>query len=371
MLALARPAAYTGERHRFVCFDIVKAGMSKRYPLYFSFSFVLLLAVCLVVGSHQKEPKYQGRSANHWLDDLATGKKTGYPKAIHEIGTNILPYAVHYMQRADKPLRNTYVTLRAKLPKPLQRVCPEPKPVFDVIEGTDVFVMVGPTAIPQIIAFLKHRNPDVRQAAAQALGSLGTKSPFTVQITAALTDALRDENLFVRDHALSALGFIGAEASSAVPAIVRLLTAPVAERYANFEFRLRLRAVHALGEIGPGASSALPVLKGNLNDPMLNREGEDTLVKHWIAGESAVAVWRIDSNVDTALPVLLRELPNNNEYGKCEWLQVLGEMGARSEAAKSHLMRFLNEEQRDWVLECVTNALRAINDEAAVHAGLD
>ena len=122
-------------------------------------------------------------------------------------------------------------------------------PEQDTLEGTDVFVTVGPAAIPPLIALVKHRNPDVR--------------------------------------------------------------------------------------------------------------------------ETAVALWKIDSDVDTALTVLIRELPKNDDYSKCEWLQVLGEMGARSEAAKSYLVRLLNEEYRDWVLQCVTNALKAINERAAVQPGLD
>jgi truncated hemoglobin YjbI len=232
--------------------------------------------------------------------------------------------------------------------------------------GIGVFETVGPEAASHLIQLLKHGSPSVRRAAAQALGSFGGQSEYSAQAVLVLTEALKDKDLGVRQHAIWGLEKMGVAASNSVPALAQFLTGPITGKYGHSYLRLRLSAAYTLGKIGPAARSALPALKSNLG---INQECKDTLA-NWVAGGCAVAIWRIDSDADTAVPVLLQELPQNDEYGKCEWLQTLGEMGPRAKAALPHLVETLRVERRDWVLECVTNTLKAIDPEAAASAGV-
>jgi HEAT repeat protein len=97
---------------------------------------------------------------------------------------------------------------------------------------------------------LRDPSEDVRAAAAQAVGAVGTSAPWTVGL---LTKALADSEHGVRKFAVIALEKMGPAAAPATKAIARLLT--------GREIYLRVFAADALAAIGPGARAALPDLK--------------------------------------------------------------------------------------------------------------
>jgi hypothetical protein len=90
----------------------------------------------------------------------------------------------------------------------------------------------------------------------------------------------------------------------------------------------------------------------------------------YLRGQTAVAIWRISSDVDTALPALLREMPGASEGSKWDWIVALGEMGPRAKAAVPQLTRELEQAKEPWILDCVTNALKSIDPAAARETGL-
>ena len=165
------------------------------------------------------EPKYQGRSIRAWLDDLAANQWNGCDKAIREIGTDALPYAVLNLARNDSMWRSKYRELRPKFPTFLQMILPEPKPILRVVDGANVFFYLGSNSIPNAIELLKHHSPTVRQSAALGLGSLRRQSAVANQAIPALIEASGDSDRDVRFHVMLTFKEMGADASNAVPAI--------------------------------------------------------------------------------------------------------------------------------------------------------
>ncbi|MBE0415655.1 MAG: HEAT repeat domain-containing protein [Dehalococcoidia bacterium] len=104
--------------------------------------------------------------------------------------------------------------------------------------------------IQRYIKALESGNPNVRSAAADALGMIGDEAAVP-----ALIDALKDEFSVVRTDAAFALGRLGA---AAVPALIEALK--------EEEERMRAEAAFALGEIGRDAKSAVLALIEALND---------------------------------------------------------------------------------------------------------
>ena len=107
---------------------------------------------------------------------------------------------------------------------------------------------------------------------------------------------------------------MGADASNAVPALTRLVANSGTGPQTN-DFYVRAVAAVALGKIGPAAGSAVPALKGCLQES-----------NTYLHGQAAVAIWRISADVDTALPVILREMPATIQDSKWDWIIALGEM---------------------------------------------
>lgn len=84
--------------------------------------------------------------------------------------------------------------------------------------------------------------------------AFGFLSPKPEKAVPGLTDALQDEDNYIRTAALDTLGVIGPAAKDAVPAIVRVL---LNDKWMD----VRTRAAKALGKIGPAAREAIPALK--------------------------------------------------------------------------------------------------------------
>jgi HEAT repeat protein len=106
-------------------------------------------------------------------------------------------------------------------------------------------------AVPVLVAALKADDPNVRQAAAEALRALGPTAAGAADgliATAAGTSEVLDSRL----TALEALEAIGPAAKGAVPRLTALLADP--------EARVRLGAARALAASGPAAAAAAAAL---------------------------------------------------------------------------------------------------------------
>ncbi len=82
------------------------------------------------------------------------------------------------------------------------------------------FAKVGPVAVPRLIVALKHDRPDVRAAAADAIGHIG---PAASQATPQLVELLKDGHRNVRYHAVRALHTFGKKAKPAVPVLAEVV----------------------------------------------------------------------------------------------------------------------------------------------------
>ncbi len=325
--------------------------MNRRWKISL-IGFVAVIAIGLFFSVvRYSEPEYQGKPISAWLNDFAA-HKGNYSIAVHEIGTNGLPYVVRNLARNDSKWRRNYHDLQLKFPKVLQLLFQAPKPNLQVVDGANAFGFLGSNSIPNAITLLKHDSPSVRQAAAWGLGALRRQTAAADQAIPALIDALRDTEQQVRFHAVLALKEMGADASNAVPALAKVLADTGVGPQTNSLFYLRAATANTLGKIGPQASSALPALHAAVLESDSN-----------LRGHAAVAIWRIDSDVDTTLPVLLREMPGLSEHTKWDWIIALGEMGVRAKAAIPQLRNELTMDREKWVLEYVTNALIKIDPD--------
>ena len=105
------------------------------------------------------------------------------------------------------------------------------------------------------IQTLSHRDADVRDSACHALGALGPDAKTAVP---ALIATLRDQDRYVRRSAAHAIGQIGPAVVSAVPALMKGLR--------DQEESVRRWAASSLGKIGPEAKPAVPALLQLLDD---------------------------------------------------------------------------------------------------------
>ena len=189
-----------------------------------------------------------------------------------------------------------------------------------------------------LAAALKDESPDVRVAAADALGALGVEARDAVSdLTQAVRDNKGKEGIRVRIYLVSALGRIGKTASQAVGVLVdQALEAAPADTPPEVHAELRRTAVTALGLIGN--PEALPHLAKILEDAMTIREvrikdekGERVLrqVKDLQMSRVAMtAIGRFGFERKSILPTLLKALSiQQDQFVRCQAIHALGQLG--------------------------------------------
>ena len=218
------------------------------------------------------------------VDDPDAGVREAAAQAIGLMGWEALPQLTRMLTHDDKYVRRNAVWAIGKL---------------------------GPLAkkvLPDLCQALHDSDPRTGAGAAQALGNMGADAAEAI---AALTEAMRGTNIvlcrlaakalsqigraalapliahlghrdpFVRGEAALALGWMGRQASSAVPALIEVLltipegavptlvpvdartpTTPVStdSEGPSSDATSRAYAAQALGKIGAGAYEAIPVL---------------------------------------------------------------------------------------------------------------
>ena len=185
-----------------------------------------------------------------------------------------------------------------------------------------------PRDLARMVEALKATDPEVRAAAAVALGRLGpAAAPAAEPLVAAFTDA----DSYVRGAAAVALGQIG---QAAVPTLVRALADPNPETRwsagialgrigragaaaipalmtaaSDANDNVRYVAVVALGELGRAASEATPLLTEALHDPDDSvRAAARRAMQQVAPGSRRLDLVSVAAAVDRLAPALMAEL---------------------------------------------------------------
>jgi HEAT repeat protein len=229
----------------------------------------IALAIVLVViagvgvwqGLREREPVYQGRRLNVWLEILHREKLAHLDdrakQAIRHIGTNALPVLIERLRTHDTPLKQLIMKWAQK----------------------------------QAFVHFHFNSADERRPEAiwgyEALGPLA--SAQVPSLSATLTN---DPSPKVRIAAVWALGYIGPEASMAAPALFRAAQ--------DKDYHIRSPAFIALGKIRPNPQLTIPLLVAGLDDPHPTTRAY-----------AAFALGNYGTQAKAAIPTLLRMLATN------------------------------------------------------------
>ncbi len=208
-----------------------------------------------------------------------------------------------------------------------------------------------PATVPALVAALDDRDPEVRAAAAWALGALGGAAEPAVP---GLAGSLRDEQEAVRTAAAQALGALGPRARSAAPALFAALDDPragvraaaaqalarveltaesvssLSKALGNPDAYVRAFAAWSLGNLGPGAREAVPALVEALGP-------DDT------ANVVAAALARVGPAAAQAVPALLADLRGPDAGRRWRAARALGRIGPPAESAVAELVAALRD----------------------------
>jgi HEAT repeat protein len=153
-------------------------------------------------------------------------------------------------------------------------------------------------------------------------------------------------------RACSGFGALGAKAQSAVPALIE-----IASR--NRSRASRWYAIQALVLVGPPSQEAIPLLSGWAT----NADGS-------VRSYAINALGRIRAEPERGLPVLINALNDPDLQIRTAALMALQGLGPNAKPALPVLVEFLSNAQSGIEWTYASNALKAIDPEAAAKAGV-
>jgi hypothetical protein len=331
--------------------------MRKRVQIAFAVLLVILAGVSAWLGLREREPVYEGKPLSYWVYE-ANG--TSVPEArkaaqvLRQAGTNAMPTLLRMLRKRDSAFVDQLVALARKqhvvqvrhissryrnfvVPRAFVRLGADAKDAVPELIGifdqhiseesqagiADILSSIGPAAreaIPSLLRAATNQNPSVHVCVISALSAIHAKPESLVPL---LTKCLSEPDAAVNRFAISGLQAFASEAQPAVPALVEFFSA---RRDGNFD---KSCAGNALKAIDPDAAA----------------------------------------RVGWSVPVLAESLSNTNEGIRFYAASGLGDFGAEAREAVPALVGLLHDPDL-FARIAATNALKAIDPEAAAQAGV-
>jgi HEAT repeat protein len=292
--------------------------MKKHFRIGFGIVSVVVLGgmVSMALRSNEREPSFQGKPLHVWLKGFdasqSSAEYAAAQSAVQQIGTNALPFLIHYLRRKDPPLYPQWINVKAKLHllhgevdyavfwhRRAAQACgalgQDAEPAFaalteamnDQHAASDVgdgLSRMMPKSVPVLTNILATGNVVARCRAADNLVTAFSHPEVEPMARTALLNALLDADHGVRATAASAFQFWDKRLDVVVPALTRALSDP--------DPSVRGNAATSLGNFGKAATSAAPQLLKLIQDT-------NPYVSGTVADRAAKMLLKIDSEAAT------------------------------------------------------------------------
>jgi len=319
--------------------------MRKRVQIALAVFLVVVVAGIAWQVLRLREPVYQGKPLSVWLQSYSPdGDSPEVDDAVHTMGTNALPALLGMLQAKDSKLKLALSALGF-------RYTPAETQHLRAQKGLSALGADASNAVPALIEiYQQNTSPTASRAAANALVEIG---PAAEQAIPALMKSAASTNSDVRAFALYTLGRLALESKLVVPVLIKGLHDPDREVRFNAAFGLE-----ALAFMGGDAKPAIPALVETLKDSHPSARAS-----------AATALGHIHSEPGVVVPALMEMLRDSDVQLHAFAATALGEFGNNGKPAVAPLIELLSEGNQD-ARKAATNALKAIDPEAAAKAGV-
>jgi HEAT repeat protein len=207
---------------------------------------------------------------------------------------------------------------------------------------------IGTNAIPTLLRMLGKKDSSI----VAKMVDLWNRHYYSIPVWARHPGWYRNQAAFLNENAALGFKILGADAQQAVPALLRLYEQ-------NISLYSQAATSRALIAIGPAAQRiAIP--------SFLRAAGSSNAPVREVA---VCALYGVDTEPRLVVPALVDALSNTNFVIRMVAARGLGRFGTNSQRAVPPLVLLLSDPSLDVRPE-VTNALKAIDPEAAARAGV-
>ncbi len=330
---------------------------------------LLIVALTLTIGHHDREPLFRGQSLTVWLTNVHSSRIED-SEALSAIGTNAIPFLIKALAAKESHYAKCLRLYGSNLPALLLKRLPRGRTRMDAeilkscaIQALMAFGPRAESARSALLAALEDESPMNQLLILQTLLNLGPSAksiPILVQtwrraIIAEDPKAALSPRAFTAETLVTLLGQSAPLAPNAVvPALLEALDNPnqqlrlIALRYfkspavltpeatvrlfallTNADFDTRQGAFEALDSIGRTNQNLLPLVQAHLAD-------RRTAVR----ATAARVLWKITGETSQSVAVLRTMV--ENQSGHRAAAHYLADMGAAAEPAVGSLIGFAN-----------------------------
>jgi HEAT repeat protein len=222
----------------------------------------------------------------------------------------------------------------------------------------------GAQVVPLLIQDLTNNAPEVQAEIARALGPFGPEARDAVPLLLELLEgssAGEPADDRVRAAAASALGEIGENPATVVPALIATLR--------DQDVSVRREAVRSLGLLGDDAREAVPLLVRFLPEAAGDSGEPDADELALLRGCAAESLGDIQCEAALIVPALIASLSDSDATARRLKAESLGRFGEQARSAVPPLTTLLGDEDAD-VRASATNAVAAITSGPAPSASV-
>jgi hypothetical protein len=223
-------------------------------------AFIILIAataaVALLMFWPATEPSYEGKPLSHWLEQYRLARHHGVlgqaqsEEAVRAIGTNAFPVLIRMIQTHDSRLKQLLMNWSSKQTLFQLGFTPASELRYRAMIGYEILGPAAKSQVAELTAILTMAKvAEVRASTASALGNIGEEAKSAVP---ALLITAKDQDQRVRNNSLWALRQVRADPELVLPTMIAALEDPYSTAREN--------AAIALAQYGPVASNAIPVL---------------------------------------------------------------------------------------------------------------
>ncbi len=282
----------------------------------------------------EDEPVYNGQTLTVWLDQLRTAKHQDWEKIAKEIGKIGKPAIPRLIQETETA-NQIPGDFRWRLTTAFSLVGPDAVPALiaafkeaDPLKKGDrkfaplseVLAKIGKEALPALNDLLKSADQAERYKAVATLKQMGGKVPEAMPF---VLMALKDNDDWIRENAAEALGRFG------LPSVDGLVAA-----LADKTGRVRMHAMESLGKISRSHAlpdSVLPAVTLGLDDD------DDAVPAH-----AARVLMSMGTRAQPALPKLLNRLQDRSDYVRKACLDAIQKISLDADGVEPALAKALD-----------------------------
>jgi hypothetical protein len=327
-----------------------RSRLNKRFKIILLVLVLALAGYAIATVIHKnRQPVYQGRNVDQWLEEVFTTNQSAAFQAFRAMGTNALPGLAQNLERKYTILDKFYAWGFAHLPLKWARPAWKPFRIQERWNAADLILLNLPNIrpiLPRLMQIVADTNSYAREYTFTPVS--GALRPADTNYLPIFEKLLLETNLLARRAAPGLLTRLKTNATPAIPSLIHALD--------DSDFKVQFYAASALWNIAHLTNGA-PVFRRGLNTtsstPGVNLQVSSAGYLHYI-----------DKDDLSLIPIFTNAVSGPSPWAEMA-VQALGDYGPAAKSAAPLIENVITAHRDSGEVHLALQALKKIDPDAA------